>query len=85
MLALKEFDEPFPDGEDHTVLLLACKPVTLPDPTAGENGPIAEFVTLTARGSGSKVQFAMIDWDCAAIVVSANAARMVGSFFMAVM
>ena len=66
------------------MLLLACKPVTLPDPTAGENGPIAEFVTLTARGSGSKVQFAMIDWDCAAIVVSVNAVRMVRSFFMAV-
>ena len=64
------------------MLLLACKPVTLPDPTAGENGPIAEFVTLTARGSGSKVQFAMIDWDCAAIVVSVNAVRTVRSFFM---
>ena len=84
MFALRELDEPFPPGEDHAVLLLACKPVTLPDPTAGENGPMAEFVTLTARGSGSKVQFAMIDWDCAAIVVSVNAVRMVRNFFMAV-
>ena len=83
-MALKEFDEPFPDGEDHAVLVLACKPVTLPDPTAGENGPIAGFVTAREKGSGSKVQFAMIVCDCPAIVVSVNAVRMVRNFFMAV-
>ena len=84
MFPPRESDEPLPTVENHAVLATACKPVTLPAPRAGENGPTAEFVILTGRGSGSKVQFAMIDWDCAAIVVSANAARMAKHFFTVV-